>query len=137
MFTQMMVEQHKYFNIQECTEDFFKTKYEKHFWEQNKKNHFNCIQDPDLMMHGTHDQSTLMLNSTYFVVEVMKCTEETRNKTRLAPDDPLCTKDDCQVDPKCDDDNGPWLKDKNIAIRTINNKIDFDQYNEKFLLRQQ
>lgn len=68
-----------------------------------------------------HEKYNEKYDYAYIVYEVLRCSEENRNKEGIEG----CVGEDCQVDPKCasKEEIDKWLYSKKIAFKVINNKI--------------
>ena len=65
------------------------------------------------------------------VYEILRCTEERRNKTQI---DPTCQGSHCEtVDPECAEKHeiDRWIYKKKIALYAINNVVDLSKESDK------
>ena len=68
---------------------------------------------------------------SFVMLEVLKCHDEIRNKSKLDPSDPNCKQDDCEVDPKCADDTAitTWRQKKKLVVKMLNENVDMSHAN--------
>ena len=100
-----------------CSAEYFKTDYEKMFYDLNKNNHLLCVEDPSIFIQGTRDSRVKKLNHSFLVYEFLKCTD-----TRL------------EIDPNYKCETKPainkWLETKTVHMRVLNEKVDFTKFDE-------
>ena len=68
---------------------------------------------------------------SFVMLEVLKCHDGIRNKTKLESTHPDCKEDDCEVDPKCAQDTAitTWRQKKKLIIKMLNENIDMSYEN--------
>ena len=68
---------------------------------------------------------------SFVMLEVFKCHDDIRNKTKLDTSDPNCKEDDCEVDPKCADDAAitTWRQKKKLVVKMLNENVDMSHEN--------
>ena len=96
----------------------FKSKLAEQFYKINTeaKNHFYCVEDDAVELDGTKSRQFRKENHKYVIVEIWKCTNETRTDG-----DPQCAGPD-QIE--------RWIRHKSAMFKVISNQVNYDNRNE-------
>ena len=75
-----------------------------------------CLDEPNVYLQGTRNSEIELEEYSYVVFEVSNCNNDTRGEN----------------DPECatPEEINEWISTKQIQIRIVDNKIDFDSYSK-------
>ena len=97
-----------------CGESFYKSEYEKEFFNTYKNNNLQCAQDDSVYLQGTRDSRVAKEEHSYLMYDFVKC----HDAIRQAGDLPCKSRSEINE----------WLKTKSVHLRVLNDKIDFSKF---------